>query len=348
MGGIRSWSAGVAVLAVTAGVLTTPAAEVQYQLAASAGVTVLQPPTALTVGQDQHSAFPGLAQRPDGSLHLVWRQGTDHAPARDGRIMSAVSRDGGATYQETQTLRVGGDHRDPSISYVDGMGHLTWFAGSTASPALGAFTMREWGPTVRFDGGLAYAATTAPIVKLPDGRLGGAFYGRQPGENVDTTFMAWSTNQGRTWTTNRITNMVGAGVHTNEPWLVVSEGITHWFYRWGTYDGIGHRSSTNSGTSGWSPQRKILNNATGRPTVVAADDGTLVMVYREKPTGHARIAYSRDQAQTWTDGGVLMASLGDIGMSYAAMVSVGGEIVGVLGMEEPTKRSKLYEFKLDT
>lgn len=324
-------------------------------------VTITQAPLPLNVGQDQHSAFPGLAVRPDGRLHLVWRQGKDHYVSRDGKIMSAVSWDGGATYEDVRVLRSGGDYRDPSIAYLDdndtsdSVGYLTWFTGSTSSNALGAAAMREWGPTVAVDA-LAYAAICAPLVKLPDGRLGAAFYGRKPTEPIDTAWMAWSDNNGATWSTNRIINMISSGAHANEPWLVVDGSMIHFLYRWGMNDGIGIRSSPASGASGWDTPRKILTNATGRPTVQRALDGTLVVVYREKGTGAARIASSVDQAKTWVDGGVLLASKGGVGMTYAAMVNVdgeaGAEIVGVVGAEEPGPNgpavSKLYGYRLST
>lgn len=315
-------------------------------------VQITQPPANLNVGQAEHSAFPGLTRLPDGPLHLVWRQGKDHKASRDGDIMSALSTDDGASYGDVRVLRTGGDYRDPSVSMVDGTEQMTWFTGSTASPALGAFTMHPWGPTARING-LPYAAMCAPLVELPDGRTGAAIYGRQSGETVDTVFMGWSVDGGLHWTTNRIINMIGAGVHTNEPWLVVDGGLTHLFYRWGSNDGIGIRTSTDSGVTGsWDAPRKILNNATGRPSVAQAPDGTLVMVYREKSTGAARIAYSADHAATWQDGGVLAASKGGIGMTYAAMAPTddGTGLVGVLGMEQVngTTGSKLYGFRLAT
>jgi hypothetical protein len=312
-------------------------------------VTIAQPPVPLNVGQAEHSAFPGLTRLPDGTLHLVWRQGSDHYVNRDGDIMSAISPDDGISYGEVRTLRTGGDYRDPSVSVIDGIEHMTWFTGSAASPALGAWTMTDWGPTARING-LSYAAMCAPLVKLPDGRLGAAFYGRKPGETVDTAWMGWSVDGGLHWTTNRFANSIGAGVAHNEPWLVVDGSVIHFFYRWGNNDGIGMRSSVDSGQTADTP-RKILSNATGRPSVTRADSGTLVMVYRDRTTKAARIAYSTDHAATWVDGGELMASKGGIGMTYAAMETTGGGLVGVVGMEEPRPGggpavSKLYSFRL--
>jgi hypothetical protein len=342
----------VAEVADTAG-LDLPLRDQATTVARMSSVTITQPPVNLTVGQAEHSAFPGLARLDDGRLRLVWRQGKDHYASRDGDIMSALSIDDGVSYGNVRTVRTGGDYRDPSVSLVDGTEHLTWFTGSSVSPALGAFTQQDgWAPTARING-LPYAAICAPLVKLPDGRLGAAFYGRKDGESIDTAWMGWSVDNGLHWSTNRIANSIGAGVAHNEPWLVVDGELTHFFYRWGNNDGIGLNTSTDSGASGsWGGSHKILSNATGRPSVTRAEDGTLVMVYRERTTGAARIAYSEDHAVTWLDGGVLMAKKGGLGMTYAAMVpdADGTGLVGVLGMEESNGGgaivSKLYGFRL--
>lgn len=318
-------------------------------------VTIIQAPAPLNVGQNRHSAFPGLTKLSNGDLRLVWREGTDHANTRDGVIMRATSRDGGASYSDVLALRAGADYRDPSVSVIDNAEYMTWFTGTNAAPAQGAWAMREWGSAVRFDGGLPYAATAAPLVRLPNGQLGGAFYGRKPGESIDTAFMAWSADGGSTWTTNRIANSIGAGVANNEPYLVVDGALTHFFYRFGS-SGLAARTSVNSGLplpngggTGWDTPRQVLSNATGRPSTVLAADGTLIMVYREASTGAARIAYSTDHAQTFTVGPVLKASLGGLGMTYAAMYSTGADVYGVLGMEDSGgAASKLYRFRLDT
>lgn len=314
-------------------------------------VTITQAPTPLNVGQWGHSAFPGMARTFDGSLRLVFREGSDHAAARDGRIVIASSYDDGMSWVNPQTIRVNPDYRDPSISVINGIEYLTWFGATATNNALGAGVMRYMNVESRRIDPVTHTmgAISAPVVKLPNGQLGAAFYGRKPGEGVDTSFMAWSSDSGWTWTTNRIVNAIGAGIPYNEPYLVVDGATTHFFYRDG-WDGIGLRSSWNSGVTGtWNSPRRILSDATGRPSAVRAADGTLVIVYRQASTGAARIAYSTDQAQTWQDGGVLLASKGGLGMTYAAMVVDGSDLFGVVSMEEGNGAvSRLYGFRLAT
>jgi hypothetical protein len=325
--------------------LTNLGADVSPITAGRKAVATFTEPQPIGVGE-KHSAFPSMAQTEEG-LELVWRQGTDHYAKRDGRIMRAVSHDQGVSWGDVSTIRSGGDYRDPSLS-ADGT-HLTWFTGSTASPALGAWTQTEgWAPTAKLSGTLPYAATTAPAIHLPNGELGAVFYGRQTGETIDTNWMAWSKDDGLHWTTNRITNLIGSGTATNEPYAVVDGSTVHVFYRCGT-NAIGMRSTTASGHGGWDTPRKILANATGRPTTIATQDGTLLMVYRHLPDKAAWIATSSDHGATWLDGGLLMAPPAGSpnGMTYASMVeTTPGEVLVVFGMESTTTSSVLYSARL--
>ena len=314
--------------------------------AADTVITISGPPARLAVGA-KHSAFPSM-MLDNGVITLVWRQGSDHYAKRDGSIMLSTSADGGASWGPASVVRSGGDHRDPSVSRVNGASWLTWFGGSAAKPAVGTFSQRDqWGATVRVDL-LPYAAMSAPVVRLPNGELGAAFYGRQARESYDTCWMAWSKD-GRTWTRNRITNLLSSRVHTNEPYLVVDGSLTHMFYRWGTADGIGLRTSAGSGRSGWGPARKILTKASGRPAVLATSAGVLVMVYRRLPDKSAAIAYSTDHGTTWRTAGVLATPPAGSpnGMTYASMVETQpGEILVVYGMESTLKSSSLYAARL--
>jgi BNR repeat protein len=345
---VRRALAMAAVAGLTAGLAAiTPAATATTVSAMT--ITLDAPPQPLAVGQQQHSAFPSMVKTPDGQLHLVYRLGSDHYVKRDGAIYRARSFDNGANFQSPTWLkRNGTDYRDPSISYAKGALFLTWYTGSAASPAQGAWVQREWGSPVRIDPAYPYAAITAPVVTLPNGQLGAAFYARKPGESIDTAWMAWSSDEGKTWTVNRIANMIGAGVATNEPYLVVDDAATLFFYRWGSADGIGLRISTDSGKSVWDTPRKILSNASGRPTVLRTSTGALVMVYREVSTRSARLAYSLDHGATWTAGDVVLAApTGGVGMTYATMFEdSAGHVRGVVGMEQPDGTSRLYGFGL--
>lgn len=302
-------------------------------------------PVPLAVGTS-HSAFPGLARIDDTTLMLVWRQGTDHSSTRDGQIRRAYSHDNGLTYGESTHLQISPpDKRDPSFSKARGAYHLTWFTGTTTNPGAGAFDQREWGPSVRIDPGLPVAAITSPVVELPDGRLGTVFYGRQVGDPVDTSFMAWTQDHGLHWTTNRILNGIGWSHAYNEPYLVRDGSDIHVFFRSGS-TAIGMRTSTDSGKpNSWGAVHDILTNATGRPSTFLTDEGVLVMVYRKLPTRAVAVAISADHGVTWQDGPVLMEPPAGSpnGMTYAAMVQLSpGVVHAVFGMEKTLTESDLW------
>ena len=109
-------------------------------------------------------------------------------------------------------------------------------------------------------------------------------------------------------------------------------------FRWG--DGsLGIRSSPDSGVSWPEQPRKILDNATGRPTVISTA-GYLVMVYREASTGSAVMAYSVDNGGTWQVASTVLAAQAGGQMTYAAMVPTKDNprvIRLVVGMELGTK-----------
>lgn len=287
----------------------------------------------------RHSAFPGAAMTPDGRLQLVWRAGSDHVASRDGRILSATSTDLGRTFSAPVTLLSGQDYRDPSISHIDGHSYLTYFTGTNALPAGGAYVCRDGGPAVRIDS-LPYAAISAPVVKLPDGRLATSFYGRKPGESIDTAFMAWSSDGGQSWSTNRILN---DGSPHAEPVLLIRNGITHLIARGGSNTFV-TRTSPDSGRT-WDTPRTIVTDATGRPSGIVTADGTMIVVCRGAlPAVNAQSVFSVNGVQWWTGPTVLRAPSGTpLGMTYAAMVEV---LPGVLwtttAMELADGSSALY------
>lgn len=306
---------------------------------------ITTPAHELGVGS-QHSAFPSVVRLDEKTLMMAWRQGSNHATNRDGTIRRAMSRNNGVSWGEETHLReaAGGiDLRDPSISYARGALHMTMFTGSSTAPARAAYDLREWGDVKRIDPMYGYAAITSPTVELPNGMLGTAFYGRQMGESIDTSFMAWTVDHGLTWTTNRIANGISSGHAYNEPFLVRDGSDIHVFFRSGT-TAIGMRSSPDSGAT-WGPVREILTNATGRPSTFCTSGGVLVMVYRSLPSKAAQVAYSSDHGATWLQGATLMVPPAGSpnGMTYAAMFEPDpGQVGVVFGMENTLTSSVLY------
>lgn len=310
------------------------------------GVVMVAPPTYL-IG-DEHAAFPDLEPLANGSLELVYRQGSDHYVARDGAILSTTLGAVGANPTAPVTLlgASGVDYRDPSLSVIDGHRYLSWFTGSAGLAAEGAFVSIDNGTPARIDPSYPYSAICSPVVKLPDGRLAAAYYGRLPGETKDSAWMAWSSDSGVTWTSNRILNP-GSGIATPEPWIVVDGAKTLFFARWGP-DRLAVRVSMDSGAT-WGSPYLISQTAgmTGRPTVHLTASGVLVMVYREVGTKAAKLAYSLNHGATWTVGQTVFTppAGSPLGMTYAAMADVPGTVPLirlVVGMEQADGSSALY------
>lgn len=321
--------------------------------AAAAAVTglVMTSPPAQIAAPDPHSAFPGAALAPDGTLVVVFRGGTSHTSG-DGRVRRVESRDRGQTWSTATTVPVpvspGQDLRDPYIAYLrDAAGqvheYLTYFVATATNAAAGAYVIVDGGTPVRIDPNLPYAAVSGPVVRMPDGRLATAFYGRQGGETVDTAWVAVSANQGASWTSNRVLNAIGAGIPTPEPWLVVDGATVHLFARWGTYQ-IAQRSTQNSAAS-WDTARVTIVGCTGRPSATVTAAGTVVMVCRDARGGSwggAQTAYSLDHTAHWAWGPRLGGVAGQV-MTYAAPVEVLSGVVAVpFAIEESTGTSGLY------
>lgn len=304
---------------------------------------MLQP---LTVGNESnmHNGFPCLCRQSNGRLILVWRRGTNHYQSRDGVVMMATSDNDGAVWIPAKDpIRKYPDYRDPNMVELDGVLNLTWFGANVQNEAMGAGIQRDWWDySIRIDPpNNPNGAITAPLVKLPSGQYGAAFYGKQPGDPLYTCFMGWSNDNGWSWTTNRIINMIGQGIATTEPYLVVGSSIIHMFFRWGN-NAIGVRSSTNSGISGsWGEPRITLNNATGRPTTIMTASGRFVMIYRDASNGDAILAHSTDLIN-WTKSVLLMAPSGGM-MTYASMVEISPLVLYVVcGMENANSTSQLW------
>lgn len=345
----------VAAVACTTAATAPPAPAVSRKPAVTArAAAVVQPPRpvagiALTAAvqpiptSSRHSAFPSIAQAPSGELAMVWRGDVDHETSRTGQIYRATSRDQGLTWTDERVVPLpGGDKRDPSLSFIGGHEYLTYFVGSSSNSAEGAYVSVDGKAPVRIDGGLPKAAVSAPVVLLPDGRLGTAFYGQRAGESFRTAWMAWSSDYGQSWSTNRVIN---SGLDTPEPWLAVDGGTVHMFARWGS-SAIAVRSSTDSGRTFPAAPRVVVTDCSGRPTTYRTTAGTLVMICRGPLSQgkHAKAVFSLDHAASWNVGPTVMAApAGPIGMTYAAMYETRpGVIVTVVGMEQADGSSALY------
>jgi BNR repeat protein len=305
------------------------------------------------VGVDgAYAAFPSVCRFPSGQLRLVWRQGSDHVTARDGRVHTSTSADNGRTWSTATvavTDAVGVDLRDPCVSTAGGTTWLTYFKATSTLAAAGCFLRIStddgvtWGSEIRIDA-QPYAAISAPVIQVGTNLLT-AFYGKANGDTFDSSWLATSANGGTTWTTTRIANGQADSRHYQEPWLV-ARGTEVWmFFRHGTTSAIGSSISTNSGAT-WSAPAQLFDDTTGRPAAAWLSTGTMAVVARRISDKQA-VVRSRNAgaAQTaWLPPRPTMVqpASGPIGMVYAHPLEVPGGVICPLGIETSTSVSRIH------
>jgi hypothetical protein len=306
-------------------------------------------------GDAAHSAFPGVVVLRNGSLVMVYRQGTDHATSRDGHIRKAFSTDQGRTWTGSSVVMtppVGTDLRDPSVSLSrDGTKiYLTYFKATAISAATGVFFRTStdggntWSAEVRVDN-QSYAAVSAPAVELDTGTLVVPWYGKAGGEGFDSVWTAKSTDGGVNWTNTRILNGQTSSTNFQEPWISMKPGtqIGVMAYRYNTNASIG-TSTTADNTVNWSGAVARFAG-TGRPTIWWANDTTVAVIYRRLTRLDAVIRLSRNNGVAFEPERLMEKAwnVGSLGMTYAAVDKLSnGATVCVFAQEASTTLSRLF------
>jgi hypothetical protein len=305
-------------------------------------------------GQDtQYSAFPSVARLANGSLMVVYRQGSNHYVARDGFIRSTISTDLGKTWSAPVTVipaLSGTDYRDPSISASnDGSTlYLTFFKATTAVGAAGSFFRAStdggatWSAEVRIDPGLPSSAITAPAVSFADGSLVTVHYSKATGDTFDSVWSSRSTDGGATWTATRLVNGQTAGRDYQEPYLVRQGAGLFLAFRWGTNASIGSMSSTDSGTTWSTPAADFAG--TGRPSFAWLADGTIA-VYLRDSAGRFGLRVTRDRGATWYPQYTVQSPPKGGMSTYASFVETApGQVFTVMAAEDSTATTSRLAF----
>lgn len=322
---------------------SAPAQAVTPQASPAPSRDVDEPLQPLAFTETGHAAFPSLVLEPNGAMKMAYRYGSDHVESRDGAVMLAASPDLGRTFSPPTVAKSapGVDFRDPALAYFAGHLWTSWFTGSEANGAEGAWVQRDDREPVRIDR-LPYAAITAPVRQLPDHTLGAVYYGHAAGELYDSVWFAQSRDRGRSWTSTLLADGPAAGIDFQEPWLVVWRGRLLVTHRYGNWDGVGEVFSQDDGFT-WSAPRRVLDNATGRPNTYTLRSGIIAMSYRDATSHDAMLVLSRDGGLTWAVPTILLtAPPGDIGTTYADFVEVQrGILFAVVGMQRTDESSFL-------
>lgn len=310
----------------------------------------------LPLGDSPHVAFPATTRLPDGRVRMIWRESSGHL-ASDGRVMTSVGDpafDAWSTPTEV-VLDTSGPTRDMrpgALTTIGGWVYLTYFFWENGAPA-GAYVVESrdggasFGTSSRVDGGRPYAAVSSPLVVIGN-KLIVAWYGREPGESIDTSWLATSTNGGVTWSQLRIANAIHLGKAHNEPWPLARGNTLVVLYRDDNWFGMAARVSPDAGAT-WGPSLHIIDNATGNPASVWAPNGAIYVVFRHTGTRDAMLAVSRNAGASWqTDPVPVLRAPANlpadsVGMTYAAPVVLGdGQVWCPIGMERSLDSSSLY------
>ncbi|TDV42574.1 exo-alpha-sialidase [Actinophytocola oryzae] len=300
-----------------------------------------------------HAAYPTATRLRDGTVRMVWRQGTAGV-SDDGRLYTAIGNPATGEWSSPPILvqvDIGPDIRDPHLSSIGDDVWLTYFVSSTNGIPAGARAARStdggatFGPSVRIDPNLPYAAISSPIVQV-GGKLMTAFYARKAGEVVNTAWAAWSTDNGQTWASNRIANEIDTKTPYSEPWVVTNGTTAVYLFRDGDWNAIATRSTSDGGVTWSSVRRSVITHATGNSASVWASNGRIYTVYRHTVTRAAMLASSTDAGKTFIVERVLMpasSSTSSVGMTYAHPVELdAGNIWCPLGMERSDGSGRLY------
>jgi hypothetical protein len=311
-----------------------------------------------------HNAFPSLVRRStDGVIYAVFRSATNHSAARDGKIYIITSSDLGRTWS-APTLIIAGDAtltdaRDPCISQSrDGSRlYCTYFKANASNVAGGVYFKWStngtgWSAEVRIEA-QPYSASSAPAVQLATGRIIVPFYGRSGAETIDSAYIAYSDNDGTSWSTARIINGTTLAANIDEPWISQKPGADNLFmtYRYGSNIGASYTdNSAGTGIAGWSTAAAITIG-TGRPSNVWLSDNTAMVHYRNGGNVRflARMSDSPEFASSWGKPYVVRncqgAGAGSVGLwTYSQAIEIGNGVCLALFAEENSTAttSKLF------
>jgi hypothetical protein len=221
---MRVRSCGALVLAATLAVGVAPAA-------VGAAITPAQPNVIVVARGARNTYFPTITRLRDGALVVVYYDSIAHT-SQGGRIALVRSTDDGRTWSAPRVaLDTPLDDRDPQLMQTRaGVLLLSYFAydwNQTPAKVIGSFVARSedggatWSAPAQVGTALTWAATSAKIVELDDGRLLIPLYGAASGSSAQWATAVSSTDDGRTWpASSEVTLAADPAVDFQEPALV--------------------------------------------------------------------------------------------------------------------------------
>jgi hypothetical protein len=288
-----------------------------------------------------HNGFPSACLLADGTIVVVYREATDHYPSSDSVVVMKKSTDGGASWSAASTIQ------SEATNDIGPAGLIRLSSGRLLCAIMvnnftvpyhtadGVFVIYSdddgatWSSRITLNSGFTYwSAASGRLIQRADGTVLLGLYSRNVGDSYESASIMSSSDEGETWINEVV---IGDGPadsrYYQEPsLLILPNGEILCFMRSDTaYQFYLSRSFDGGGT--WSVP-ELLFTATGRPDAFRAQNGLIVVWYRE--TSGSQLAYrvSKDNGYTW--GSEIISESGAYFEAYSSAIEYEPGMVGVI------------------
>jgi len=290
----------------------------------------------VTSGPPRHRAFPGLLRLDDGTLLVMYREGSDHWVTDDAVVRATRSTDGGVTWSDPVTML-----EEEGWGFSAHHGPLQLSDGSILAPAMSlrrsdgrrefrAYALRSYDGGRNWDvkqigpmSGWTWQNQYGRALEI-DGKLWVPGGGQREGEEPWRTGYFVSYDNGQTWPE---WHTVCTGLQDEKDIIDLPDGRLLAMIRSGKET---YRSLSPDRGSTWSEPEKlpIFGQC---PSLLLLPSGAVMFAYREvapdKPKGIG-LAISDDNGQTWHELPPLYISPSGGGdCAYPSMVLAGKDEV---------------------
>lgn len=280
-------------------------------------------------GRNRHRAFPGAALLQDGTLLVIYREGSDHWRTPDGILRLTRSTDGGKTWSVPTTLPF-----DPDRRFSSQLGIRQLRNGTILFPVMEAFHVVGKAPYFKYyrrmlktnclsfsnDGGetwtellqMDYGANViwitgyGDVIELPNGELLMSTAWQAEGDTGYRTGVLRSPDGGKTWDAKPV--QIAMGLDDEKSICRLSSGRIVAVMR--NMLNPSHLSYSDDDGRTWSPATPLP--FVGQcPSLLYTQSGVLLCAYRQQTPGKPRgvgLSSSLDQGMTWHESEPLYVS----------------------------------------
>lgn len=301
----------------------------------------------------------------NGSLIVVYRQGTNHATTQDGNLRKRTSSDNGASWSSATTILDDAslDLRDPCVSVLSSgrviVSYSTWNGTENDGGRVPKIIYSDdnggtWSSPVTITNSFTYwAISCAPVVELANGDLLAPLYGLDDGDSDSyrTARVSRSTDDGATWAhLAEIADGPSVSKNWGEPNIVLLDNgdllcMLRCDASGSASNEIHASTSTDDGATWSTPQGKL--GGSGRPAVAQRSDGLVVCMYRAPNTDRCRYRVSNNRGYSWTQADADFTGGSTLAYEYGQWVTLGsGQLAAVYALETSSTDADLSFSKI--